>query len=241
MNFYQEISEEELARIDRYLRNEMDEAERMKFVHQLNNEQQLREKTESTRLMTLAIVEASLEAKLESFHVQDGSTPVRKMHTKKYWAVAASILVLLTIAITWLFTRPSKHEELFAEYFKPDPGLLTSMGASEDYVFNHAMVFYKAGNYKAAINSWQQLRSQDPTNDTLNYFIGIALLSDGISPESEQYFEKVIDDQESSFREDAIWYLALAYLKNHAEDKAIKLLENNPSARNNELLAHLKK
>jgi tetratricopeptide (TPR) repeat protein len=240
VNFEHDISEEEFLSIERYLRKEMSDLERMQFLLRLNASQSLREKTEASRLMFIGIAEAALEGKLQNFHLDHATKPKAKVFAMKYWAAAAAVLVLI-ISVTWLLTRPTENEKIYSELFQADPGLITSMGATEDYVFNHAMVDYKSGNYNKAISSWESLRKQSPNSDTLNYFLGVAWMADDKAAESVPFLEKVVSQSESSFREDAVWYLALAYIRLDSKEKAVSLLEKNPSARTNELLSRLKK
>jgi tetratricopeptide (TPR) repeat protein len=240
VNFEHDITEEEFLNIERYLRKEMSDLERMQFLLRLNASKSLREKTEASRLMFIGIAEAALEDKLQNFHIDQATKPRAKVFTMKYWAAAAAVLVLL-VSITWLLTRPSENEKIYSEYFQADPGLITSMGATEDYIFNHAMVDYKAGNYSKAIASWEDLRKQSPASDTLNYFLGAAWLANDNAGESIAFFEKVVSQNESAFKEDAVWYLALAHISMNSKEKAVSLLEKNPSAKNNELLSRLKK
>jgi len=63
------------------------------------------------------------------------------------------------------------------EYFKPDAGLITSMGGNENYEFYRGMVDYKQGNYKAAISRWKDQLKLKKDNDTLNFYIGVSLMA----------------------------------------------------------------
>lgn len=239
MNYQHDITEEELLTIERYLRNEMSDLERMQFLLQLNRDQSLREKTEATRLMSIGIAEAALEEKLNSFHKDE--VVIRRISPVRKWAIAAAVATILILSVTWLLTRPSENEKIFSQYFQPDPGLVTSMGVSDDYRFNRAMVDYKAGKYNEAIIAWKLLLNQDPQNDTLNYFIGSAFLANDEVSESIPFLEQVSVDKESIFNEDAVWYLALAYVKTGMNEKAIAILESNPGQKNASLLDKLKK
>ncbi len=58
---------------------------------------------------------------------------------------------------------------------------MSAMGIGDNYLFNKAMLDYKTGNYKKAIDEWSKLKTSMPQNDTLNYFLGAAQQADGNS------------------------------------------------------------
>ena len=150
----------------------------------------------------------------------------------------AAILVL-AIGSYWYFGQPT-NEKLYTKYFTPDPGLPTTMSATNNFEFYDAMVNYKHGEYKIAISKWKKIEQKNPTNDTINYFLGVAFMAEKNETESIPYFQKVLVENNSVFTNDAYYYIGLAYLKNNNLDKAKENFKNSTSEKSFAILAELK-
>ena len=154
--------------------------------------------------------------------------------------VAASVTLLATLSI-WLFTSSkNKFEKTYATYYKPDPGLMSAMGTSDNYFFNKAMLLYKTGNYKAAIDEWSKLKNELPQNDTLTYFLGAALQADGNNAAAIRLLKSMTTDPAKSFYKEACWYTGLALLKQGAVKEAIPYLEKSDRPESSELISKIK-
>ena len=108
-----------------------------------------------------------------------------------------------------------------------------------NYAFNKAMVAYKEGKYQEAIGSWEKLYQNNPDNDSLNYFLGAAHLANSEAHKAIPYLENVFPQAESSFQQESLWYLGLAYLKSGEVEKAKEFLEKSNRPEKEELLNQL--
>ncbi|HEY8388119.1 MAG TPA: tetratricopeptide repeat protein [Parasegetibacter sp.] len=263
MNLEPNISQEEFERIERYLLNEMSAGEISTFETELNQQPALRELVEEHRLLLIGIKEAGLTEKLNEFHQEifenntgtqvsseeTGSkilktysstrSTVRKFIVRS-WLVAASLILLAGIGIWWFFNTQNNYSKIFADYYSPDPGLITAMGVSDNYEFERAMVNYKRGEYTEALKSWDKLLASNSSSDTLNYFIGSAHLAGKNAEKAIEYFEKVVADNSSAFRNDALWYLGLANLKMGRIKEAKSFIESSDHEDKQDLLSLLK-
>ncbi len=207
----------------------------------LLNIPQLEEKIKQIQTIREEIEDSIRQSKIKAFHshILDKKTvSMKRSNAKTIWYSMAAVLVVL-IGIFWFIQRPSASEKLFVEHFKPDVGLPLKMGTTNSVEFYEGMVAYKQGNYKSAIDQWQVLLKDNPTNDTLNYFIGVSHLAEGNSLKSLQYLENQEQYNEGIFEEDAAYYAALANIKEGKFNEAKRLLEKNPSSRNTELLQEI--
>jgi tetratricopeptide (TPR) repeat protein len=144
------------------------------------------------------------------------------------YLIAASFLLLVALAGWWFIFQPSEHEKLFAKHFVADPGLITPMSAGNNFIFYDGMVNYKSGEYARAISKWENLLVGNPSNDTINYFIGVAYLAKNQPTQAIVYFEVVTGIPESAFIDETWFYLGLANLKKgylHQAREAIKRSE----------------
>lgn len=247
MNRNTNISPEEFEVIERYILKQMPREEYEAFRLKSLNDEELAEKIKSVKLLLVGIQESTLTKKIESFQKEISSPEkkinhsVGKVFNMKRWLVAASIIVLLGLGSLLFLNKFNKNERLFSEYYKPDPGLITAMGTSENYLFEHAMIDYKMKKYDSALKTWESLLESNQTNDSLNYFIGSAFLAKENSDSAIFYFQKVISNKRSYFLNDAYWYLGLALVKQQKSQKAIPYLEQSTHQNKEALLSKLKK
>lgn len=221
---------EELEFIEKYLRQQLNEKELAAFEKWRRDDAGAEKKIRDLRAMQIGIQEYQLEQELKALRPF-----LDKQHKKSrwplYWAAASVAIVFLTWGI-WRYTRPQTNQELFEQYYKPDPGLATFMGLTDKTSFDEGMLSYKTGSYSEAISTWKPLRDGDPQNDTLNYFLGAAYMANKQYENGEDYFAIVIADSLSVFKQDAIWYQSLLFIEEGNVIEAKKLLKTstNPSA-----------
>lgn len=247
MNRNTDISPEEFESIERYLLKQMTGDEYDAFTKNILNDQALQDKINSVQLTLVGIQESNLSQKMEEFHKEISLSEKKinhsagKVFSMKRFLVAASVIVLLGLGAILFLNKFNKPERLFSEYYKPDPGLITAMGASENYLFDHAMIDYKTKKYDSALKTWQELLKSNPANDTLNYFIGSAFLAKEKSDSAVYYFQKVITNEKSYFLNEAYWYLGLALVKQQKSAKAILYIEKSNHQNKEAILQKLKK
>ncbi|MFB6318426.1 tetratricopeptide repeat protein [Saccharicrinis sp. FJH54] len=241
MNKPHNISQKEFEQLERYILNLMDEDERQTMDAGIQSDAVLRDKVNEIRQLMEGIQEAELREIMNQFHqeIEKNRSSGRKRTVflfSRPFAVAASVIVILALSV-YLFMRPDRNQRLFADYYRTDPGLVTAMSSSNaDYEFDRGMVDFKTGDYQAAIKRWQPLLDSRPESDTLNYFIGSAYLAVRDAGSAIPKLEKVAEEMHSDFRNDASWYLALAYLLNNQNEKAINILQKTSHPRKDELL-----
>lgn len=246
MNNSRYITEAELERIDKYLHQKLDEAELAVFEQRLATDMEWNEKVQEVKMLSLGIQEEALMNKLDVFHqavsAHTASKPkVIEVNWVKRLAIAATLILGIT-TVSWLFfSQKTGTEKLYASYYKPDPGLATLMGVSDNYEFENAMVDYKTGDYTKALDTWLKMQQENPDNDTLQYFIASAYLAKEDEEQAAVYFDKVINRQESVFLQDARWYKALLLLKQGKKEEAVILLKATEHADKEALLRKLEK
>jgi len=212
------INQEEFEEIERYLLNTMDGEELVNFEKRLKDNKGLQQQVEEYSLLIKSVEGQSFLNKLDEFHTDINTDkritePSKKMFSSTKYAIAASIALLISLGGYWVYNSSNSNKRLYTEYFKPDPGLPTVMGTTDNYEFYDAMVNYKRGDYKLAIEKWEELLKAKPQNDTLNYFLGVVHLANNNEKQSIEYLKKVVKDQNTSFKDDTYYYLGLAYLK----------------------------
>lgn len=236
------ISPEELERIEQFLDNEMSSEQSGAFSQLLQEDKALQQKVNEVRLLRIGIDEAILENNLNDFHTDlTRSTPQSQQGGKvisfgRRLLAAASVIAIIGLAAWWFLQKETKYEKIYSSYYKADPGLLTAMGPSDNYTFEKAMVDYKNGDYSKAIEAWMSLQKDQPNNDTLIYFLGVAYQANEENEEAIKYLERVVANPDSPFLKEACWYLGLAYLKEEKIEKAKEYIQRSGDARGKSLL-----
>ena len=233
------ISQEQQELFEKYLMGEMPVEEQLLFKARLADDENLQKAFEEFKALFDIVEEAGLRERMQDFHKT--FAPNDKEDNGSKWLfpitfnyrIAASIAILLAVGGIWYFGGQDTNEKLFETYFSPDPGLPTVMGNSENYAFYEAMVDYKQGNYEAAIGKWEELLIAQPENDSLNYFLGVAHLANKNGEKALVFLQKINNNTESEFSDDAILYLGMAnlYLGNIEEAKAYLSINNTPLSR----------
>ena len=225
--------------IEDYLFNRLEAGAKANFENRLQNDTSLRTAFNEFKMLTEGIEEQSMREMVEDFHQDLLSTSAPKKKPPYKYAVAAVALIAAALLTWMLFFNPTAAEKLYTEFYKPDPGLPTTMGATDNYEFYEGMVNYKNENYKEAISRWSQLYNKNQNNDTLTYFLGVAYLAEGHGQQADQYLQTSSDNTTSVFNEDALYYLALLQLKENKTQAAIKTLSKAKSERAKTLLERL--
>lgn len=212
-----DISQELLEAIERYINGTMDAKELKDFNEYLKIDATFKTQVEDIKTMLLGIETQSLKEQLDVFHetIEDTKTQknkIQKVRFLNYSKIAAAAAIIIAVGSIWFFSTSPNHR-LYATYFKPDPGLPTTMSSSTDnFDFYDAMVHYKHGNYKLAIDKWKVLSEKKPDNDTINYFLGVAHMANKDKTDAIPFLVRAVDDPNFALINDAYYYLALAYL-----------------------------
>jgi tetratricopeptide (TPR) repeat protein len=233
------ITEPELALIDEYITGKLSLPEKEAFEERLQKEPEWKQKVEEVKLLSLGIQEAALRQKLETFHTHQ-PVKVREISWLRRLSAAAVFIGLIGLC-WWIFIKPSAEEKLYAGFYKPDAGLATEMSVSENYNFERAMVDYKTGKYSAAIDSWKKLLGENPTNDTLNYFIGSAYIANKDAASAINYFDAVLKTGLPAFASESHWYKGLALIRIGKKEEAIVAINASSHPQKAALLRKLQK
>ncbi|MCB0466387.1 MAG: tetratricopeptide repeat protein [Aequorivita sp.] len=195
---------------------------------------------EEQKTLIRGVEEHTLKNAMEDFHSEIVEEPKKKWQSPSWLALAASFLILISVSTWAILSNRNSSDKVFAANFKPDPGLPTTMGTSSNYDFYYGMVNYKRKEYSEAISRWETLYAANPENDTVVYFLGVANLANGNARQAEKYLQSAKEKPKSSFYEDALYYLALALLKENKIDEAKEILAKSTSPASIVLLKEIK-
>jgi len=240
---------QQFDQIEKYLLNEMTDHEKQEFEEELKHNPSLNESVEQHRTIILTIEREGMREKIGQFHKNTienkGGTEDKKdkptFTITRFipFLVAASVLILVGIGLFRLLTPSLSNEKIFSEFFEPDPGLITPMSASADYLFYDGMIDYKLNEYEAAITKWEDIKDQFAASDTLYYFLGVAHLALENDVQAIDYLQQALQTPDNEFIHETRYYLGLAYLKQGKIKEAEKLLEESEMAESKLVLDRL--
>lgn len=242
-----DISPEEFDQIEKYLAGQLTASEISIFEKKVREEPEWAEKVKEVKLLLLGIKENELKTRLQTIHSQmtsDASlqteAPVRSMGSRR-WLAAASILVVAALATWWLVSRQDPYEKLYSTYYTPDPGLPTTMSVAGNYQFDKGMVAFKAGDYTEALQIWGPMANTTPSNDTVNYFLGVTQLALQQHDKALALLKPIANDANRPFYKDACWYTGLVLLRQGKPEAATPFIQKSNHPGSTELIQEINK
>ncbi|KJD33498.1 hypothetical protein PK35_06520 [Tamlana nanhaiensis] len=237
------ISKELFEIIERYIKGNMTLKELQDINQLIELDADFKTKVEEVKTFIHGIEAQALKEKLDDFHEvainQPDETPKNNLRYLNFKRIAVAAAFVIGLGSIWFFSIP-QNEKLYAKYYKPDPGLPTTMSSTNNFEFYNAMVKYKHGDYKLAIKTWRELANKTPDNDTLNYFIGVAHLANKNVDSAIPFLERTVQTKKAfPFINDANYYLGLAYLKEGNTELAKQFLSKSNTDLSKELILKL--
>ncbi|MFK7756276.1 MAG: tol-pal system YbgF family protein [Flavobacteriales bacterium] len=233
------ISETEFERIERFLLGKLTESDAQSFLAELEKNSELVAKTETVKIQMEAVKDVSRKEFLDEVHSSLDSNKVKPLDSPfsklKSLSIAASVAVLVGIGAIHVLSQ-NQSNDLYAQHFKADEGLITPMGSNDNYEFFRGMVDYKQGNYEEAIARWKGQLVLKKDNDSLNYYIGVSLMAQDHTEAAIPFLKQAEENQGGAFYQDVLYYRALAELNEGRESIAKEYLNRCSSPKAKKLL-----
>jgi len=147
----------------------------------------------------------------EFFRENEAERPERapltaKVNWRRWMAVAASLLLIASAVWFMRLSQPS-----YSRYAQHAPLSLTLRGAADEAA-TEAETDFNAHNYAGALAALDRLLAAQPDQLTARLYKGICLIELDRGAEARAVLEPLAGGT-SALRADAIWYVALSYLK----------------------------
>lgn len=227
--------------IEGYCEGRLDVSVKAAFENRLLIDEELNEEYELYKAIVSGIKEQghnNLKNQLKIADAElDNVVGVKKAikPKQKYWAMAASIILIIGISIFWKYTTDTKLSVLADNYCDKEKGLPVEMSSNKgkyDYVMN----LYKKVDYKGAENEINKLLVVNSYNDTLNYFLGVVTYELKDFETAKLSFNKIKLD--SRYFEKAQYRIILIALKQN--NKKLALTKIDEALKNKEHLFYNK-
>lgn len=180
--------------------------------------------TFQTNLKTVIAKEEQIKLKRELQYLENSTQKPKTKYIK--WLVAASIVLLLAIPSFWYFGQSNlSNEDLFATNFEPYRNVVHPIVRGENYndLKTKAFVAYESKNYNEALSSFDALLSKND-DATISFYKANVLLQLNKNDEAISILSEN-KNLTKTLRSQQQWYLALAYIKTDANEKAKTILK----------------
>lgn len=219
--------------IDEYLLGRLKGEELESFEQKMNQEPDMKAIVDERKALLVnleAYGEMQLKARINRL---TESSEMTKAGPKIWlWVIGLIVLGALLFAI-WQYTasKQSPPDQLYAAYFEPYPLNFGSRGDDFDKQLAEAGSQYQAGNYSKALPIFEAVVGQqaEPQDGTL-LAMGVSYLALGQSSKASEVFQQINNNQNSPYKTQALWYMALSNLQmNNTEacKKQLQLLLQN--------------
>lgn len=206
--------------IDRYVNDQMNEEERIEFEQRMREHVDLAESVHMHRDVLMGIEYYFLKDLKQDLIKSDQQKP--KNTIRHYLAIAATILLLAGVGITYYFLNAGESsDDLFIAYFEPYPNIVAPVTrSSENSSYKEVMQLYEAQEYTEVIPKLNALIKNNPERLELVFYRGISYLGISQPERAAADFKAVIRAGENTFAEPSYWYLGLSQLKMDKTEEA---------------------
>jgi len=196
-----DLSSEALADFERLLEKDLDLQQEVKKHHEM--EQAISDPEREHLQQKLDQVKTELRS--ESKYLNTFSRTYRK-----YWAVAAVILLILGVFAVFQLSKPG-YEDLYSAYYKPYPAQDIMRGEGEVTPSASFMKDYRQGDYGQALDKLEKAINLNSKNGQLWLYLGNCHMQLNNLQLALDAFQRI--DPKGDFGKDAQWFSALCYLK----------------------------
>lgn len=214
--------------IDRYFENILTPKEQLQLSTLLEEDPEFKKEFEFQKDLKLAIAASQredLRATLQQLEKKAGSK--RLLPLPRKWLVAASFVLLTALGFWSVQNRffPS-NEALYREHFEPlrNKVMPITRGSYVQTIAYRAFAAYESAEYHKAISLFSSVK--DPKQDHILFYKAMCYLSLDKNEEAIDILLPLATNNRSEgaagdYSEEARWYLALAYLHQGEEQKAV--------------------
>jgi tetratricopeptide (TPR) repeat protein len=227
MHWRMDNSELNTEKLIQYMDGDLTGADLDNFEKRLSQDSSLQQELESLTLAKMAIRSYGLKHQVSSMHreILNELKSTQKREAKIYSIVRSSLKYAASIALVlfsigaYLYLSSSSNK-LYDDNFMPYTLSVTrgeAIGSDLEKAFNQK-------HYNAVISAFTKLKNPD---DKEYFLAGHAYLSTHQASSAISAFKQVLLSSGSNirFKEDAEYYLGLAYLENNQPAKAASLFE----------------
>ena len=227
----QMISYSEIKRIDDYLMNYLGTKEQQEFEELMSEDARLSSELRLNEEINSAILEADImKLRAPMGNIIDNEQKETKIRqfipgnfthkTSRLIGAAASVAAVISAGAMILSQEKSSAEDLYLEAYHPyeATGLYRSGSVAAPEM--EGIDLYNEQKYILALEQFNKALSKNSEHPMCNFYSGLCYQQLGKYDKAIAAFQKVIDENDNLFIEQAQWYKALSLLKTKDLKKA---------------------
>lgn len=224
--------------IDRYLHHQLNDQELADFEMRLQQDPQLQKELNLMRGIKLGATLQGREQKILHFQNLEKQIALKETDNQGLnptwpWfmklAVAASLVMAITISYFFFFDQRQTPEKLYSNYYKSYPNYLVENTRGEDHTQNPlyvAMQAYEAKDFNLTISELKKVLAANPHNHAIRTYLGLAFLENNQPQSAVVYLQAAWNAKDQEYGATAGWYLSLAWLKMGEVERSKKILQD---------------
>ncbi|MFA9389833.1 MAG: tol-pal system YbgF family protein [Prolixibacteraceae bacterium] len=238
----QRISYNELKRIDEYLLDYLSDAEQVNFETELEENIRLQSELALNEEVNSAVVEQDVmnlrQSMQEIIHEDSGGAKIRqfipntfKKTPGRMIGAAASIAAVISVGAMSLSQQKQSAQEIYNKAYHPyeAAGLYRSPSSVTPEI--RGVDLYNNQKFRSALAQFSIVLQENPEHPMCNFYTGLSHQQLNEFNFAIHSYQKVIDEKDNLFIEQAEWYMALCYLRTDESKKAYstfnKIITNN--------------
>ena len=217
--------------IERYNAGEMDDAEKLWFQRELEENSNLRDEVRlraRTDMVLNSYASIQLRNKLRSIEKQRAEAiPSKNRRRQSPIRYAAVITIFILLGSLLLFSGKNlTAEEILDKFYIPYEGIAASRSSESITNDNYktALDYYNIHDYNTAAMFFSKVLEENPGDMESTMLYGVSNFEEKNYPVAEQSFASVVVNNDNFYIEDAQWYLALCYIQTNEQAKALDQL-----------------
>ncbi len=228
--------------IEKYLKNEMNEDERIFFESCVKSDPVLKKELEEHAAIYASFDKIRAEEMKTNFMLIDRNdepghsegrsvafdttlTKRRSIKFPAYLKWTASFFIMPVAFIMIFLQNNQTPAQLFSEYYTTYPNTVAPVSLSGTESIADYWQFYESGEFENAYTAFKIVTDADPENEEIRFYLGICALETRRNDEAASNFTVVAKNAESTFFKQAQWYLGLTYLKMDNADAAEEVFQ----------------
>lgn len=157
-----------------------------------------------------------------------GTTPaVRAKVVKLLWrkvAITAAAAVLVALFV-W---QPWQGEDLYTKYAATEMVSSVERGSHTDSLLDKATTAFNAKEFTSAATWLYEVVEAQPENSFARFYYGVSLMQTGKTELARGAFT-MLSKGSSAFKDEAVFYMGLSYLKDNDKENCKKWLQQVPA------------
>lgn len=232
------MNETDLEKAEQYLDNSMPDAERTEFELRIAADEELRNYVQlyssidkTMRTENTSPGENELRQTLQQMGKKyfAGEGNVKQGSFKKLLAIAASVILVISVGIYFFMQSKPDAEKLYAQFAQHDPVNIQLRGSADDSLAQLAAGKFNAKQYYEALPLLQQYLAKQPGDVQMKFSEAICYMELNKNKEAYAVFSELASGS-TAYAAAAQWYQALLALREKEFTKCRGILNSIPSS-----------